>query len=57
MDEIKLSCVSKPSRPYARYIASTLPVLLLITLILFFISHQEGLALKIIKNIVRVAMG
>ena len=41
MDEIKPNCVSKPSRPYARYIATAVPVLLLITLILFFISHQE----------------
>ena len=41
MDEIKPTCVSRSSKPYVRYIATAVPVLLLITLILFFISHQE----------------
>ena len=44
MNDFEITCVSKPPKPYARCIATVLPVLILIlvTLTLYLISGEQG---------------
>lgn len=44
MDDFEITCVSKPPKPYARFIATVLPVLILIlvALMLYLISGEQG---------------